>query len=358
MKSIVKGVKEKIYLKYHYIKNFKFKIAGSSKDKIVFIVPNRDVTLGGTMSVSTMGDIAQELFPNKDVHLGVINKIQGFTKYSGFQSNFEIINLNIYLKKWIKSSNILFHVCEILIIDFLDYINEHIDKEDIDKIQINILNQNHQMLPSEAEIKKHLGKVKSMTMTLAYHANTGYRACYLKHSPIHVGAMYPKTKHDSLSFEQKENLCIISPDENEYKDRIKQLLEENGIRCFDSWPVPYEKFLELQSRAKWTISFGEGWDGYSSGQFTRGGIGFGVYQSEFSQSYFNEDKLPVFLFKSYEEMHENIVDTIKSLDNKDSFTSLNKHIMDIRLRDSYTNDPIKVKSRWILYYNSIGYICN
>ena len=85
-------------------------------------------------------------------------------------------------------------------------------------------------------------------------------------------------------------------------DEIKDKLLAAGIECYDTWPVPFPEFCKIQQKAKWTISFGEGWDGYSSGQFLNGGIGFGVLQPNFTQDYFDFNDLPPFLFKNYEDM--------------------------------------------------------
>ena len=147
-----------------------------------------------------------------------------------------------------------------------------------------------------------------------------------------------------------ENIAFNFPDGNLLSCR------QIGIYCYQKYPIPFSKFVELQKEAKWTISFGEGWDGYSAGQFRNGGIGFGVYQLNFAKKYFNYDNLPHFLFKSYDDLEREILNRIAEYDNEDTFESTNKNIVKIMYSDPENSTSESVRVRWREYYHEIGYL--
>ena len=351
--QIFKRLKFLIIAIYSYIyQSIHSLFSSQEEDIIVFVVPNKNLICGGTMSISNMADIAKELFPSKKVYLCVNAKYQKFLRYSGFNSPHRILNIRNYIDKWLKRSNVIINVYESGTIELLNYLNQPKFKNKLDSIQVNILNQNQEMMPSEEDVYRSLGKIKKLTMTLAYKSNSRLEYPYLVIPPRHVGAWFPETRNEIPPFEEKRDFCIISPDKNEFKSEIVQLLTSNGIECFDEWPIPYALFNKLQKQAKWTISFGEGWDGYTMGQFLNGGIGFGVYNKNFEQNYFDTKSLPPFLFKSYEDMRANIIRIINEYNNKITFESTVAEMTTIMASDPDSNTADKVKNRWKSFYEN------
>jgi len=328
----------------------------SIKDKIIFIVPNADIINGGIMSILNMHCIATDIFPQKEVYLAVSNKHQTILRFSKLKSNVKIINFNWFAKDWIKNSNLLIHVWEKGTIDFLSNM-ESLNLLGLFKnVTLNILNQNQDLMPSSKDIYKYTKFIGKITMTLAYKANEELEYPYLSMKPKHVGAWYDEYKPELVPYRLKKNICIISPDIHPSKERIVKKLESIGIYCYQKYPIPFSKFVELQKEAKWTISFGEGWDGYSAGQFRNGGIGFGVYQLNFAKKYFNYDNLPHFLFKSYDDLEREILNRIAEYDNEDTFESTNKNIVKIMYSDPENSTSESVRVRWREYYHEIGYL--
>ena len=326
-------------------------------DKIIFIVPNGDIITGGIMSILNIFHITERTFPDKKIFIAISDNVQRFTKYTHLESNTRILNFNIFAKDWLENnSNILIHVWDGGSAAFFQEMESLglIDK--FDNVIINILNQNQDLMPKSEELFKYSKTVKSMTMTLAFKENSNNNYPYLNIKPKFVGALIGNIETNQIRFKDKDNLCIISPDKNPHKDAIIKKLLNRGIECFQNYPIPFHKFIELQKRAKWTISFGEGWDGYTSYQFRNGGIGFGVYQKQFSQSYFDEHNLPPFLFKSYDEMENEIISKIEMYDNEDIYNKTNDEIIEIMDSDSDRSTPERVEQWWREYYHEIGYL--
>ena len=89
--------------------------------------------------------------------------------------------------------------------------------------------------------------------------------------------------------------------------------------------MTFTEYMDLISRAFFTITFGEGFDGYFLQPPIVESIGFAVYNNEFfpSENWLKFDNV----FKSYDEMHENIVGIIKQLQSdRESYLSLSKQV--------------------------------
>lgn len=329
----------------------------SKKDKIVFIVPNADLITGGIMSIVNMHNIAKRLFPEKDIILAVDAKYQSFVRYSKVKCDARIINLNYFLKYWINNNcRILFHVWEKGTTHFLNNLKKKELLPLLKTATLNILNQNQDLLPESEKVLPFVPAFNEVTMTVAHKVNEGKEYSFLSRPPIFVGAYYEGANHRVIPYDEKENLCIISPDENKYKSSIIKKLESNGIRCYHEYPIPYLDFLKLLKRAKWSISFGEGWDGYTSGEFLNGGIGFGVYNPNFKRDFFHADNLPIYIFSSYEEMQNHIIERISQLDEKSIFEAVNKKVVDQISSAKDVSTASSVEKRWNQYYQTIKWL--
>lgn len=325
-------------------------------DKIVFVVPNKDLICGGTMSISNMADVAKEIFPDKEVYIAITDRLQRFERYKHFNSPHAIINLRFFLKSWLKKANVVIHVYDAGTLDLLRLLNEPAYRSYLTKVRVNILNQNQEFMPPEEDILKLKGSVENISMTLAFNANKDLSFPYLNYKPMHVGAWYPDLAQVDIPFRLKQNLCILSPDKSDYREEIKAKLIDAGIECYDTWPISFPDFCKLQQKAKWTISFGEGWDGYSSGQFINGGIGFGVLQKNFSQDYFDFDNLPPFLFKSYEDMNNTIISVIQKLNEESVYEEINHKMVETMNNDPHSNSLDNIRNRWRQFYSSIDWL--
>ena len=342
-----------ILLRQKYFSN---RIRSSRREKIVFVVPNGCFISGGILSIINMYHIAVGLFPQKDVFLATLASFQKADTYRDVKTDARVINLKYFLPDWLEQGDkILLHVYEDGLMAFLENIKKMGLLPKLKNVTLNILNQNQNFMPSEKEVGKYAHYFGKVTMTLAYESNIKDNQCkYLDMAPKHVGAYFEGEDPELVPFGKKENLCVLSDDKHPLKAAVKKKLIENGIEVYDTYPVPYNEFVRLQKRAKWTVSFGEGWDGYTMGQFNNGGIGFGVYQPEFAQSYFDAGNLPLFLFDSYEEMAERILERIALYDDAGRFEEENRKWVSVMAQSYNINSREKVRERWIDYYRQMG----
>ena len=334
---------------------FSEKIKKSRREKIVFVVPSPDFISGGILSIINMYNTARELFPDKDVYFVNIKRFQKVDRWHMLDFKGKILNLNYFLKRWLHNNDrIIFHVFEYGLMSFLVFLEKKGLLHRMKNATLNILNQNQDQMPPEEKFQRFIPYFRDVTMTVAYKENEKKDFSCLTIPPIHVGAYFEGPLPEQIPYSKKKNICIFSNDSGPHQEEIRKVVTDMGIKVYDKYPIPYSDFVNLQKEAKFTISFGEGWDGYTMGQFSNGGIGFGVYQKNFQQDYFDSDSLPKFLFASYDEMLAGIKEAIEFYDDEKVMEEENKKWVEIMNESENVNTKEKVKERWKKYYTKIG----
>ena len=137
-----------------------------------------------------------------------------------------------------------------------------------------------------------------------------------------------------LPLEKKEKLIIYSPDEAPYKSKCLSIIKSNfpEFELLEIRDITFDKFMDYASRCLFSITFGEGMDGYFSQPILQGGIGFSVYNEEFFPS-------PEFLncysiFDSEETLLQELPLRInRFLHDRELYKSLNDKL--ISMHDAY-----------------------
>lgn len=111
--------------------------------------------------------------------------------------------------------------------------------------------------------------------------------------------------------------------------------------------MSFTEFKNLQKRAKWSVSFGEGYDGYSAFAYYKSGIGFGVYNKNFFPDNFKT--LPRTFYKSYDELRSNIISDISFLNNKGNYEKYVKQVLPLIIEN---NSPQEVINNLKKFYDT------
>lgn len=202
----------------------------------------------------------------------------------------------------------------------------------IPDLQINILNQNIEVMPSTDIIKKMKRITENITQTVAHERYCSQEIANKYELPTHLFSGYYEIKNCSKKpFTEKQDLILFSPDlppqGPDFKVKfIKKLI--NGFpgyeikRIFD---FSFEEYLELTRSAKAVITFGEGFDGYFNNSPKLGTICLAVYNDKF----FPDEKWKDFknTYETYEDMSNHIVDDLKKYFNneEDYYEITDKH---------------------------------
>lgn len=316
----------------------------SNANIILFLIPYSNVINGGHLSFSSLINI----FKNKK-HLHnseviasylLLNNTPNNTKFTEFKSNVFIQDLRTIFSHFNSFNNLTIHIPESYIHFWIDeMVKTSYPKYIIDKIvgaknlTINILNQNDEYMDDI----KYLDWIRqnlttNITMTMAHKQYTTPEKREEYDVPIHhLSAWLNSKPYTKVSFNDKENIIILSPDdfreETEYSkaDFIKYLKQSlPDFKVIEINNFKYEDYKKIIQKAKFTITFGEGLDGYLIESSFYGGVAFSVYNDIFFSK--NYEKLST-LYKNLDQLIKNIVHDINKLNNFESFSIKNKELL-------------------------------
>lgn len=282
------------------------------KNVILFYLPNGECMSGGILSIYFLIDKSQVLFGNAIVIPVVISSLQRIFKTSWFTNPFFIYNLRRIKKRVSSAQNIVIHIPECFFSQFCDLVRIHKLESITQLATINILNQNAEAMPSDQVFEHNKYLCGKLTMTLAFDINMDKIYSFLDQQQMVLSTWFYKDEYGYLDFDLKDGVCIVSPDNHPLKAQvIKHLEQQLGLRCIEIRNMPFDHYRALRSRAKWSVTFGEGYDAYFVGTILVGGIGFGVDNANFRPPYIDADNLPLNVFTSYEQLCEQIVERMK-----------------------------------------------
>ncbi len=246
-------------------------------------------------------------------------------KHEGFKNDITVFPLGLVLDSISPDCKILLHLPEFaatrilnnLGVKRLSYLrNNH-------GLRLNILNQNAEVMLTPEELMEIKNLFPDLTCTVGNSVWASNSERERLGIPLHViPTWYYPDDAPWQPYESKKDLMIVSPDRHPARkmvlDALHAHLPDIEIRVIQG--LEYEKYLDLEKRAKWSLTFGEGLDGYFYGPVLRGGIAFAVRNSTF-------DLLPKKTYKtlydSYEDMTEHIASDIRILDSKNRYESYN-----------------------------------
>ena len=153
---------------------------------------------------------------------------------------------------------------------------------DIKDVHLNILVQNiDNMKGKNVSGLKRFGKV---TGTTAHEAYTNLATREALGVPLHRLSTCNGPEYYAVSeYQEKEPLLIVSPDPHPLREQvlgqIARALPELRIQVIQN--LSYEDFRKVICIAKWSLTFGEGLDGYFLELVFSGGVGFAVFNDRF-----------------------------------------------------------------------------
>jgi hypothetical protein len=147
--------------------------------------------------------------------------------------------------------------------------------------------------------------------------------------PLHkLSTFVSPEKYNRKTYNEKENLIIVSPDLHPKKKEVLRLIAKQfpRLKIQIIWNLTYEQYKDLISRAKWALTFGEGLDCYFVETIFSGGIGFSAYNSKF----FTEDfKSLRTVYDNYDLLIKDICSDIRDLDDEKAYVDYQKEQYDL-----------------------------
>ena len=324
------------------------------KTAVIFFNIMRQLVGGGMLSIERFVRKTKELLEPEEVSVIVCGLPLDNACIKNPFFNYEIppIDFN-YLSKKYFPEKLYLNIPEAFVPDFLQKMTSEIVQWlwAIKELHINIMNQNDDLMPDQNYIEDLRTLCNGNLTITAAHSKYCTDAKRLQYN----APMYRLTPFlpvfYRIPFEEKKNIIVLSPDINEYRSTIISLLKTDlpNYKLVTVNQMKLDDYKKLISKAKFTISFGEGYDGYFIEPYLSNSIGFTV----FNRTFFPQD-FPEFLtiFKTWEEMLHQIVGVIKTIGEDRMLYSETSKEME-KIIATYTNNEVSNEDL-LSYYRSVG----
>jgi hypothetical protein len=153
--------------------------------------------------------------------------------------------------------------------------------------------------------------------------------------------------YEQRRWAEKQDIMVLSPDQHPLRNRVIDTVKK-GLPSLELITVEnmlYESYRSLIAKAKWSLTFGEGLDGYFAEMAWTGGIPFAVYNDRFFMPQFRE--LPT-VYETWDELQTWIVGDILKLDHEKVYNAAGELIRQV-LNELYSCEKYRENIR--LFYN-------
>lgn len=289
---------------------------------IVFFIPTQKLVNGGILSIFS---ICKESRKFNDIHKAdvVLSTYPGNKSYKKndlFENDETIYDFEELVNRG-KPEFLQLHIPEYASGEVYEGLKAHHKYlKDIPDLRINIMNQNILYMPKATDVANWYTLTTKVTQTTAHNKYSTQQIANTYNLPTrHLSTFVDHHQYKWTPYENKKAIIALSNDVTEKREQIvaklKKHLPSFTIKTIEN--MKFEEYKLFISSAKFTITFGEGFDGYYVEGFFTGGITLAVYNEDF----FPDKKFSDFenTFKNYDDMLDNITDRIKALDNKASY---------------------------------------
>lgn len=303
----------------------------NAKKLILFLIPSPDKCIinGGIMSIFSLCETSREINEGIPCIISTYPNCKYTYAYNDqFKNNEKIYRFSPIVDNAKNLEEMILHIPEYYADDFYnDLTGKDIEfLKSIKNLHINIMNQNIELMPEPEKLRDLYKLTNNITQTLAHDRYATQEVCDKWQIPTHLFSVnIDISKYKAYPFEEKEKIIVLSPDCNENKEKIVKKLgkELPDWKLVTVNNMTFKEYMDLISRAFFTITFGEGMDRYFGQPQYVNSVGFAVYNDEFFPN--NNRKNFENVCASYDEMYENIVADVKKYSqNKEKYEKIIK----------------------------------
>lgn len=314
---------------------------------VVMLVPGTDSISGGILSIYAFYCATRKVLgAGATVLLGTYpNKLTSL-RYRWFRNEGQLINFNLILDSFESNQAVCLHLLEYYVPYFLQELTakQKSKLQAMENLHINVMNQNIQIMPAPEIINQLRQLTPHLTITTAHSSYTTPELRQLYGAPTHLlSAWFEQQEIEKVPYSGKQDILIVSPDEHPDKQKILAKIRQAfpALQLIVVKNMKYDDFKLLEAKAKWAISFGEGFDGYTIFPVLKGGVSFTVYNEDFFLPKYQA--VPTF-YPSYEALYESIVADMQRLDNAPAYEAYNSEVAALCQQDhSYEKYLQRVK---------------
>lgn len=285
---------------------------------IAIVVPERNIMNGGVYSLFS---IAAEMRRQKRSHgyeVVVVTRPQAapITHFRNTHfTNAETVFRFPQLLRCGRVEELLLLIPECFTSDFVDGLDrrERRFMEELPRLRLHVLNQNIDAMPPREKLDRLRTLTQVVTQSVAHH---GYFTQDLADRwglpTMLLPAFTDLSLYPTASFAEKEKLIIYSPDPAPHKAATLAVLarELPDFELREIRGISFDEFMELATRCMFSITFGEGFDGYFAQPMQQGGLSFAIFEERFFPSTNLRDHEN--LFRDGDDMAARLADLLRA----------------------------------------------
>ena len=301
---------------------------------IVFIEVEVARTCGGQMSIFELCRHSQDILAPVPVCMTTMPGKNTYAHNDYFDNDIEILRWQQVMNIIKQKKEVIIHIPEFMTELFMDRLSKS-DKHilcKIPKLQINILNQRIDIMPDKKIVDKLKRITTDITQTTAHNSYSTQEICDKYGIPLHKFSVnLGVEKYSYLSKNKIEKIILISP------DRPVDFSVDCFIKCLERklpdykiipfYNMSFSECMKLTSKTFFTVTFGEGFDGYFIHPLFVERLGAAVYNKEFfpDENWLNFKNI----YNSYEDICFNFAKDVRYFENNmDEYYSLVKQQKD------------------------------
>jgi len=325
-------------------------IGDANARKLVwFLVPSWDICGGGLLSISYFHAETQMLLggPGVAVVASTYPNAPTLKKYTAFPNSMDIFSFTEVITHFKSVDHAILHIPEYFCKDFPSQLSptERLYLDTIPRLQVNIMLQNvDQCKPDDIEPLRTL--TDEITCTTAHDRYSTQEQSTRFGIPLHKLSVFVDG-YEQRRWAEKQDIMVLSPDQHPLRNRVIDTVKKGlpSLELITVENMPYESYRSLIAKAKWSLTFGEGLDGYFAETAWTGGIPFAVYNDRFFMPQFRE--LPT-VYDTWDELQTWIVGDILKLDHDELYHGAGEPIRQA-LNELYSCEKYRENIR--LFYN-------
>src|SRR6516165_9561669 len=321
----------------------------SARKLVWFLVPSWDICGGGLLSISYFHAETQMLLggPGVAIVASTYPNAPILKKYTAFPNSMHIFSFTEVITHFRSVEHAILHIPEYFCKDFAHQLSptERLFLDTIPRLQINVMLQNvDQCSPDDIQPLRTL--TNEITCTTAHDRYSTKEQSTRFGIPLHKLSVFVDG-YEQRRWTEKQDIMILSPDQHPLRDRVIEIIKKGlpNIELITIGGMSYEKYRSLIGKAKWSLTFGEGLDGYFAEMAWTGGIPFAVYNERFFMPQFNE--LPT-VYDTWDDLQTWIVGDILKLDHEEVYNAAAEPIRQA-LNELYSCEKYRENIR--LFYN-------
>ena len=314
-----------------------------SKKLLIFFNVARDLIGGGMLSINRFATNAGAISPETgyDVAVSGVPVGNNAVWFSKFETTIHQVELRI-LAEMTDPEDVVIFLPEVFAVQFAEDLTEFelgwlMRRK---TLKIVVLNQNNELMPPPQALQDAMFPLTlDVTISAGHSRYCTPRLASRYTMPVKQLTPYLPTMK-MRNFAEKEKLFLLSADQigsdpgGLSRDNVVKALKARlpDFEFVTIENMALDDYLDLASRAMFSITFGEGMDGYYIEPVLAGGISFAVYNSTFFPESFQD---LVGVLPDWSTATTQVPDLVNSLMNGDAYDTTSKLIRD-RLDEVYS----------------------